>query len=150
MWERVEFTSPEPTRYPYPPPTLLSAKCWAITLCVKVCHKTRSIINRHLLPTTRITEPDRTEGHNRYFRFAVLFRGATPCWSDTALNQQEYPLTLWRRFLHPLVGDWAPSRIAKVILRWFSSQHPCFQPRFGHIFTWIGKIMLDNRMPVLI
>jgi hypothetical protein len=43
-------------RYPYPLPVLLPAKCWAVTLCVKVCHQTHSIINRHLPPTIRLWE----------------------------------------------------------------------------------------------
>ena len=121
-----EFLCLASALYPYSPPVLLPARCWAITLCVKVYFQTHSIINRHL-PLRLRYEASRTEGPHsyrfygclRYFRFVRLSPG---CIGITEFqlytNQlQRYPVTLTRRFLHPIYEVIKPlSRVVKVVL----------------------------------
>ena len=135
LCKRVEckFLCLAPALYPYPPLVLLPAICWAITLCAKVYHQTHSIINRHM-PLRPRYGASRTEGPHsnrfygslRYFRFVRLSPGHIGITMfQLYVNQlQRDSVTLIRQFLHPMYEVIKLlSRVVKVILKWWSSQH---------------------------
>lgn len=136
-----KFTSPEPSRYPYPPPVLLQAKCFTANAV-----QCQGLPSNALDYQSPFTPYDSSVGTNRTGLrvtilvtttaiFAFLF-----CFGRYSVLIQ-YSLNLTGIPPHPLTAipafymvGLAPSRVAKVILRWLSSQHPY---NFSHDSTLI-------------